>query len=246
MSRKERRAGGGASRRRTTATADSGGGGGPRLSWLVVFLAVGVGLAALVAYLIWQQSQAPSSRLDDDRQVEENADPALPGEWVNLPEIYANGSDLAHYGETPGTAPHVTRDVDYSDQGLPPAGGPHWGSSACGGNPDEAPAFCGPVAPGIYSQPWPAESLIHTMEHAGVVIWYNTDDEAVVDQLADFARDNSDKNLVLTPYFEMEEEHIAITVWSRRDMFPVSEYDNDRLDDFLDELYCVFDPEDFC
>ena len=196
-----------------------------------------------------EQVPAPTATVDALREaarIEADDDPNLPGEWINLPDIYGDDSGPASYGGSPRIAPHVTRDVDYSEQGLPPVGGPHWGSSGCSNNPDEAPAFCGPVAPGIYSQPWPAESLIHTMEHAGVVIWYNTDDEAVVDQLADFARDNSDKNLVLTPYFEMEEEHIAITVWSRRDKFPVSEYDNDRLDLFLDELYCKFDPEDFC
>ena len=240
MSRRDRRATRG-SGRRTSA--------GGRSSIPVLPLAVVAGaalLAGLIGYLIWQNSQPAGSRLGDDQRVEENDDPALPGVWVNLPEIYGDENGLAHYGESPGTAPHVSRDVDYSEQGLPPVGGPHWGSGACPSDPDDARPFCGPVLPGIYRLPWPAESLVHTMEHAGVVIWYNTTDQTVIDKLEDFARDNDDRNLVLTPYPEMEEERVAITVWARRDKFPVSEYDRDRLDDFLDEFYCKFDPEDFC
>ncbi len=186
--------------------------------------------------------------LEEARTAEADDDPALPGEWVNLPEIYGDERGPAHYGnrDGPTTAPHANRNVDYSEQGLPPVGGPHWGSSRCTDEPESSPPLCGPAPWGIYRSPWPAESLVHTMEHAGIVIWYNTTDQAIIDDLEDFARGNSDKNLVLTPYPEMEEEHVAITVWSRRDKLPVSEYDRKRLEEFIDELYCKFDPEDFC
>ena len=84
------------------------------------------------------------------------------------------------------------------------------------------------------------------MEHGGTIIWYDTTDQAIIDDLEDFVEDNRDKLLVLTPYPDMEDEHVAITVWARRDMFPVSEYSRDRIEDFMDEFYCKFDPEDFC
>ena len=86
------------------------------------------------------------------------------------------------------------------------------------------------------------------MEHAGVVIWYNTADQSVADDLEDFAVEqlNDGTLLVLTPYPDMEPDTIAITVWSRRDKFPVSEYSRERLQRFIDVLYCRFDPEEFC
>ena len=84
------------------------------------------------------------------------------------------------------------------------------------------------------------------MEHGGTIVWYNTTDQATIDDLEDFVEDNRDKLLVLTPYPDMEDEYVAITVWARRDKFPVSEYSRDRLEDFMDDFYCKFDPEGFC
>jgi hypothetical protein len=180
---------------------------------------------------------APTPEADDD--------PDLPGEYVDLPEIY-NG----YYGNDAGinTAAHVEVFVDYSPQGLPPAGGPHWGSARCGETPATSPAFCGPAPWGIYREPWPAETLVHNMEHAGAVIWYNTADQSVIDDLESFADAHLADGmlLVLAPYPDMDAETIAITVWSRRDKFSAGDYDADRLQDFLDVLYCRFDPEQFC
>ena len=172
------------------------------------------------------------------RRAEADDDPGLPGEYVDLPAISG--------GPYPETAQHFSGELSYKQQGLPPAGGPHWGNAPCGDDPDDSPPLCGPVPRGIYRKPWPAESLVHTMEHAGVIIWYNTTDQSIIDQLDDFARDNDDKNLVLVPHPDIEAEHIAITVWSRRDKFPVSEYSRERLQRFIDVLYCRFDPEEFC
>ena len=182
--------------------------------------------------------------------IELDPAPGLPGEYVNLPEIYKDERGLASYagGDVPNTAPHVSVDVDYVADGNsnPPAGGPHWGSGSCSADPEDTPRFCGPVRSGIYRQPWEASSLIHSMEHGGTVIWYNTTDQDVIDDLEDFLNGNKDKNLVLTPYPEMEAEHVAITVWSRIDLIPVSQYSRDRIDTFMDAWYCVWDPERFC
>ena len=183
------------------------------------------------------------NRLSPAQTVEADDDPSLPGEYVDLPAIYGG-----HYGDQPGTASHVSYAIDYSPQGLPPAGGPHWGSGPCGDKPSEAPLLCGPVVWGIYREPWPAESLVHNLEHAGVVIWYNTSDQGVIDRLESYAsaKLDADTRLVLAPYPDMAAETVAITVWSRRDTMPASELDTARLDDFIDVLYCRFDPERFC
>jgi hypothetical protein len=180
--------------------------------------------------------------------IEMDPAPDLPGEYVNLPELYQDERGLAHYGadssEGPNTANHVTGDVDYEGAGNsnPPVGGPHWGSTACGTDPATAPQNCGPAPWGIYRVPWAAETLVHNLEHGGVVVWYNTADQAIIDDLESFARDLFP--VVLTPYPDMEEEMIAITSWGRIDKFPVSEYSRDRLEEFNDVHNCRFNPEE--
>jgi hypothetical protein len=179
------------------------------------------------------------------RAVEADADPSLPGEYINLPQIYGG-----FYGNRngPNTAAHLRGPIDYSTQGLPPAGGPHWGSTPCPDDPAQAPSNCGPVPWGVYRTPWPAESLVHNMEHAGVVIWYNTSDQRVIDKLEALTRAQLAKghSIVLVPYPDMTPEHIALTAWSRRDEFPVSDYDPDRVTHFIDVYFCRFDPEALC
>lgn len=178
--------------------------------------------------------------------VEADDDPSLPGEFVDLQRIYGG-----FWGNDNGTstASHRMESIDYSVQGeLPPAGGPHWGSSRCPDDPEVAPPFCGPVPWGVYSKPWPAESLVHNMEHAGVIIWYNTSDQDVIGQIEDVAEDNlkRGKLIVVTPYPGMEQDYVALTAWGRRDKFPVSNYSDERLQRFIDNLECRFDPERLC
>ncbi|MCH7488300.1 MAG: DUF3105 domain-containing protein [Chloroflexi bacterium] len=172
--------------------------------------------------------------------IEGGEDPDLPGVHVDLQGIYDG-----FYGNSDGntTAPHVTQDVDYEADGNsnPPAGGPHW-AGGCGNVPSEAPQFCGPAPWGIYREPWQPETLIHNMEHAGAVVWYNTTDQAVIDDLEDLVNDLRGP-VVLTPYFDMEDEHVAVTTWARIDKFPVSEYSRERVEEFLDVHNCRFNPE---
>jgi hypothetical protein len=209
-----------------------------------------IAVAGVIVYLIIQAGR-PGEASTKWAEMEADPAPGLPGEWVDLPTIYADERGPAGYNlpDRVNTASHVGRDVDYAeDQGLPPVGGPHWGSSGCARDPDSSPPFCGPADWGIYRTPWPPETLVHNMEHAGVVIWYNTTDQATIDDLEDFATGllEDGKRLVLVPLPELEAETVAISVWTRRDVMPVSEYSRDRLDNFIDELYCRFDPEGFC
>ena len=249
MSREKRRRG---STRRLRTAAESSGGSGRSLPTIPIVIAGGViAVVALIAFLIWQSGKEPGSRFAGAAAVEASEDPDLPGLHVNLPEIYQDERGLASYGSdgsVPNTAPHVTRDVDYVADGNsnPPAGGPHWGNGACPRDPEDAPRFCGPAPWGIYREPWPPQTLVHNMEHGGMIVWYNTTDQAVIDDLEDYVGGNSDKLLVLTPYAEMEAEHVAITIWSRIGLIPASEYSREFIDDFMDDWYCKFDPEGFC
>jgi hypothetical protein len=219
------------------------------MRWAIAALLPALLLAAVACGGANAPSPTPTPRLSGPpyvpREVEADDDPNLPGEYIDLPAIYGG-----YYGNGEGinTAAHRRGPIDYGVQGLPPAGGPHWGSSVCPDLPTLAPPDCGPVPWGIYREPWPAESLVHNMEHAGVIIWYRTDDQDVIDDLERFAQEELRLGvlLVLTPYPDMEEDRIAITVWSRRDEFSAKKLDRKRLQHFIDVLYCRFDPEEFC
>ncbi len=228
------------------------GGRGRRIPLIPVAVVSGIVVVlALVAFLIIQANQ-PTANDDKWARVEEDPAPDLPGEWVNLPEAYAEEGQLAHYGANsgPNTNAHVQRDVDYAaEQGLPPAGGPHWGSGNCSEHVADAAPFCGPVAWGIYRAPdfWDAESLVHNMEHAGVVVWYNTTNQQVIDDLENVVEDRlkGDKLVVLLPYRDLEPDTIALTAWARREKFPVSEFTKDRVEEFINIFNKRFNPEGF-
>ena len=245
MSREKRRRG---STRRLRTAAESSGGSGRSLPTIPIVIAGGViAVVALIAFLIWQSGKEPGSRFAGAAAVEASEDPDLPGLHVNLPEIYQDERGLASYGSdgsVPNTAPHVTRDVDYVADGNsnPPAGGPHWGNGACPRDPEDAPRFCGPAPWGIYREPWPPQSLVHNMEHGGMIVWYNTTDQAIIDDMEDFVQDLFP--VVLTPFPDLEEETIAVTTWGRILKFSVSDYSRDLLREFEDVHNCRFNPED--
>ncbi len=184
------------------------------------------------------------------RAAEADDDSSLPGEWIDLATIYGGA-----YNDDAG---HVVVDVDYADNCAatetgtevcntdPPAGGPHW-SRACADTPADSPAFCGPAQWGIYHQAWEPETLVHNMEHGGVVLWYNTADQAVIAEVEGLfvERLNDGNLLVMAPYPEMEADTIALTSWSRIDKFAASEYSRERVEAFIDAHERRFNPESF-
>jgi hypothetical protein len=195
-----------------------------------------------VVYLVMQAGGTKSVNYEEARRIEADSSTSLPGEWIDLPKIYGG----AYGADQPNDNAHVQSDVNYSEQGLPPVGGHHWGASACPTDPTDAPAFCGPPPWGIYREPWPAESLVHAMEHGGVIVWYNTEDQSIIDQLESWAGDKKDHFLILTPFSDMDKDTVAITSWSRREKIPTSEFNTDKLNEFMNAHECRFDPEDIC
>ncbi|MCH8994564.1 MAG: DUF3105 domain-containing protein [Chloroflexi bacterium] len=238
-SRSKRRESLGSARSRRTPARPAQG-GGPSIPIVPLLVLVGaLAVAGLVAYLIWQQGFAAGDRAGVKEEADASVD--LPGEWIDLATIYD--------GPYPDNAPHVTRNLDFiADGNNPPAGGPMWGNGPCPEDPAEAPPFCGPAPLGIYRTPWAPETLNHNLEHGGIVVWYNTTDQAIIDELEDLIEDRLRDGdfLVLTPYFDMEDETIALTAWSRIDKFPVSEYAKERVNEFLDAHGCRVDLEGFC
>ncbi len=214
-----------------------------RISWVTVAIPlIVVASVGLLAYMVWQRGGEEDSGGGAAAALAAEADASsdLPGEFVNLPEIYGGP-----YEEDAG---HVQENVDYEeDQGLPPAGGPHWGAAdECPTDPADAPRFCAPVPHGFYTEPWDPESLVHNLEHGDVVVWFNTDDETAIAGLRAFAEDNRDRRLVIARFPEMDEETVGISAWSRRLTFPAASFDRDALQEFLDTHQCRFDPEGSC
>jgi hypothetical protein len=242
-------------RSRRTPVQPSSSGRGLRVPWIPIAVLLGiVAVVAVVAWLVIQAGKPAGDRFASAAKIEADQAAGLPGQYVNLPEAWADGSTPAHYGASsgPNTNSHVTHDVDYSKEvtanaanGLPPAGGPHWGATTCGSDPATAPAFCGPVPWGIYRVPWPASSLVHNMEHAGVVVWYNTANIDIRNKIEAEAtkRLKAGNLVVVTPYPDLPPDTIAMTAWARRDVFAASEYTDSRLDTFIKTFACRFNPE---
>ncbi len=257
MSRAMRRASRQQTSRGRRTPVPRGSAGGLSVPWIPIALMIAIAaVVGVVIYLVIQAGKPAADRFADAAKMEEDPAPNLPGQYVNLPEAFAVGSTQAHYGSTtgPNTNSHVTRDVDYSKEtsasapnGLPPAGGPHWGSTTCGSDPAAAPAFCGPIPWGIYRAEWHAESFVHNMEHGGVVIWYNLSDRTLRDQIeAEVAKlGKNGAFVVMAPYSAIPANTIAFTAWARREILPADQYDNSKLDEFTKTFNCRFNPEGF-
>ena len=82
---------------------------------------------------------------------------------------------------------------------VPPTSGPHWSA---------------PAPWGIYSQPIPNERQLHNLEHGGVMIQYNSEDQALIRQLIRFAQKQPSFPcfLIVAPYPDMPFT-IALTAW---------------------------------
>jgi hypothetical protein len=86
------------------------------------------------------------------------------------------------------------------------------------------------------------------MEHGAVIVWYNcTDCDELVSEIRQVAEDylRDGRELVMSPYPEMEANTIALTGWSRLDKFPVGEYSEERLRRFVEAHERRFNPEGF-
>jgi hypothetical protein len=226
MSRREERA-----QRRQARKRQPPPGGGIRLPRavrrLVLPTIIALVAAGAVGALVFAVSQTGEEASVSESGAETDDSPDLPGQFFE-----SQGREHLALGTVyPLCGDGVTEDCYASN---PPTSGPH----------DPVP-----VQRGIYDDPQPKEKMIHNMEHAGVIIWYNcTDCDEVVDELKDIALDFLDdgKQLVMSPYPEMEPNTIALTGWTRLDKFSVDEFDEGRVRDFIETHECRFDPENFC
>ena len=114
----------------------------------------------------------------------------------------------------------------------PPTSGPHASTFA---------------TPRVLDTPATKESLVHSMEHGDVIIWYNTDDQNAIRTLAQITNgaNSSGKLVVMSRYEGMEANTIALTAWTRLDKFSVSQLRDQRVLDFVNAHSRRFNPEGF-
>ena len=114
---------------------------------------------------------------------------------------------------------HIANEQSFTGySSAPPTSGPHWGA---------------PAPWGIHSEPLPNEWQVHNLEHGGVMIQYNTEDQNLITQLRRFAQKQSDFPcfLIVAPYPDMQFP-VAVTAWGVRDT--MESYDEARLQEFVD------------
>jgi Protein of unknown function (DUF3105) len=221
--------------------------------WIPVGAVAGVALlAAFIVYLVAQQNNVDATI--DWLEAERDSSSSLPGQYfpphagadgVNDTATNPNSDDRRHLANTVNVpictqeqidTNSITNPVCYTSN--PPTSGPHSGDVGAF-QIYENPVREAPLE-GLHK-----ENLVHSMEHGGVVVWYNTANQQAVDQLRDIVEDNLDRRrqVTLVAYPGMEPDTIAVTAWTRLDKFPVNQLSEDRVQDFIDAHHKRFNPE---
>ena len=206
-----------------------------------------IAIAAVIGYAVYQAAK-PADSTPAWLTAELNDDPNIPGQYIpphpGFDGVFDSGtnpnSDDRRHFNAGQVVPICTQ--DQIDAGTvsnplcytsnPPTSGPHSTT---------------PQGFGNMVNPAPKENVVHSMEHGGVYIWYNTTDQAAIDLIKKVVNDNVDRNRFVgsTIYTDMEPDTIAITSWTRLDKFPVTDLTKDRLQHFIDVNQRRFNPEGF-
>lgn len=163
---------------------------------------LGVALAALFGFMIWQYSQIPK---DSTSRSNTSAPAAPPAETESFRD---EGRDHTSPPE------RVTYQTD------PPTSGTHYGTW---------------VRAGLYTEPRPAEELVHNLEHGNVVIWY--DPEQTSPEVQASLKDLTQRfpgtwdGVVAVPRTDAEHP-VILTAWTQ--MLRLKEWDQAKAEAFVD------------
>jgi Protein of unknown function (DUF3105) len=238
---------------------------GPGFNFLPIVVVLGVvAIAAVLIYAVASANNKPSdtnnfiaAELDDRPACSADVtSDCLPGEYVKPHPGFdglfdptnpsnddrthvATGVNIPICSDELIAADAAVTDV-YADRSdvadcytsNPPTSGPH---------ADQPAQFK------VWENEAPKENLVHSMEHGAVVVWYNTEDQDVIDQLAKIVNDNLNKRklMVMSRYSDLPPDTIAVTAWTRLDKFAVSDFTKQRVQDFIDANERRFNPEGF-
>jgi hypothetical protein len=228
-------------RRQRQERQSAGGKGGLPLTTIAAVVG-GIAIVAIILYAVFQATTA-SDGVPEWHQAELDDDPHIPGVYYaphpGFDGVPETGDERQHFnvGQVVPICTQEQIDAGTVSDPLcytsnPPTSGPHSNT---------------PQGFTNLENPAPKENILHSMEHGGVYIWYNTSDQAAIDLIKDLVNENTDRRRFVgsTIYTEMEEETIAITSWTRLDKFPVSELTKERLQQFVNENEKRFNPEGF-
>jgi hypothetical protein len=215
---------------------------------LILGILGGVIVVVFIVYAVMQASKDNSNEPLDWQKAELNSSSSIPGQYI-APHPGSDGK-LCTVASCVGTMDdrlHVPQVIPICDQKALDA--QNYSNPLCyqSNPPTSGPHNANPMPFKVLDNPAPKESLVHNMEHGGVVVWYNTDDQNIIKQLTDITNDelNRRKLVVMSKYTEMEPNTIAVTSWTRLDKFPTSDFNKKRVTDFIEENNKRFNPEGF-
>jgi hypothetical protein len=230
------------------------GGGGINLVPVLIF----IGVLAIAAVLVYAVASANNQNNEPPGWLTAQLDDS-----VNLPGVYykphpgfdgvftptVQGNDDRLHVATGVDIPVCTDDLIAADVAVADLYADRSDIADCyhSNPPTSGPHADQPAQFKVWENEAPKENLVHSMEHGAVIIWYNTDDQAVIDQLAEITNAQLDRRrlLVMSRYSGMEPDTIALTAWTRLDKFSVSEFSEERVMDFIDTHQRRFNPEGF-
>ena len=137
----------------------------------------------------------------------------------------------------------------------PPSSGRHFGVQR---NKEIAPGtFTNvPPDPNVYPPDIdaPREVVAHVAEHAGIFVGYNCPDgeQACLDVVSELEGivnnriDNYDDRVTMMYFSDLPEGQIGLASITRWDRFDYSEFDEDRVEEFISDNACRYDTEGFC
>ncbi len=241
--REGQRPGGSPRPQRQRPTRGSGGGRRRSFNWTsLLFIGGALGVVAILVYAVIQTGVSGPTESDSQR-AQLDADPALPGVYFaphpGPDGVFPSSDDRRHLAngtvipictEAQLAAGEISDPLCYTSN--PPTSGRHADS---------------PAQFKVLDNPAPRENLVHSMEHGAVVVWYNTDDPELIDELASIVNEALDRRrlTVMSFYPDMEPDTVAFTAWTRLDKMPASEFTRERLQDFIEEHQRRFNPEGY-
>jgi hypothetical protein len=158
-----------------------------------------------------------------------------PPEFAGTEQPNDGGTHVA-----PGTncrAPEAPCGADpYSS--IPATSGPHWDPSALANW-------------GAYSTPQPETQLIHSLEHGGIVIWYDPDalEEAEIAELTAYVEgqvatgSGGRFKFISTPWGDTEDLGGAVAVTAWRHLLTLEDFNMEAIRAFADQNYQRWAPE---
>jgi hypothetical protein len=213
------------------------------LSTTTMFAIAGVAfIAAILVYAVVQANNVNTSEPSWMKAIMDDS-ARLPGQYIEPhpgPDGVLNTQDDRQH-VAPGVIIPICSEEQLASGNIsdpicynsnPPTSGPHTSTPQGWGNMEN---------------PAPKENIVHSMEHGGVYIWYNTNDQAAIDLIHSVVDDNRDRRRFVgsTIYNDMPANTVAITAWTRLDKFSVSELTKERLQEFINEHHKRFNPEGF-